>query len=188
MQMGLVAIKFMFIFLIALERIYELLLSKRNAAKVFALGGVEHGKSHFPYMVVLHLTFFMAIPIELFWFDQVFRIELAVLMGVISALSMGLRYWAISSLGIFWNTRVIVLPGHKAIVKGPFQWVRHPNYVAVIVEMAAIPLFYGAWRTAILYSILNLWMLKIRISVEENALKQHCSYDGNFSGKNAFVP
>lgn len=178
----------LFMTLIVIERLYELKISKKNAAAVLGKGGIEAGREHFPYMVVLHMTFFAAIPYEVFKFELQFNPELALTMGLIVALSMALRYWAIISLGIFWNTRVIVLPGHKAIIKGPFRWIRHPNYVAVIIEMAAIPLFYGAWRTALVYSFLNFLMLKTRISVEEQALKKHCSYGGMFAGKNSFIP
>ena len=86
------------------------------------------------------------------------------------ALSMSLRYWAISSLGRRWNTRVVVLPGVPLEAAGPYRHLRHPNYLAVVIEIFALPLVHSAWLTAIVFSVLNLIVLRTRIAVEERAL------------------
>ncbi|MDD9950361.1 MAG: isoprenylcysteine carboxyl methyltransferase [Zetaproteobacteria bacterium] len=178
----------LFILCILIERVYELKISRQNAAVILAQGGIEVGREHFPYMVALHFLFFVAIPVEVVVWETPFSPYYA--MGVVMLVvgTMALRYWAIRSLGLLWNTRVLVLPGRPAVQKGPFKWIRHPNYLAVILELAVIPLFHGAWRTAVIFSCLNLWMLRTRIAVEEHALREHCAYADAFAEKHAFVP
>jgi methyltransferase len=91
--------------------------------------------------------------------------------GVVGALiAQGLRYWAVSTLGRRWSTRIVVFPGRAPVQAGPYRWMRHPNYLAVVLEMASVPLAVGAWRTAILFSALNAWLLSARIPLEERAL------------------
>ena len=91
---------------------------------------------------------------------------------------MGLRYWAIATLGHRWNARIIVLPGQDAIgAVGPYRFIRHPNYVAVIAEFICLPLFHSAWFTAVLFSVANGWLLRTRIRAEEKALQDHCGYE-----------
>ena len=174
--------------LVALERIVELGISKRNAAAIFERGGTEHGQGHFPVMVFLHTAIFPAAFLEAWLLDRPWRIELAVAMGVLIVLTMMLRYWAIRSLGVHWNTRVIVLPDAEIVAGGPYQWIRHPNYLAVIVELAAMPLFHGAWITALTFGIANLVLLRHRIQVEEAALDTHCRDIHKLSTKNRFLP
>ena len=92
-------------------------------------------------------------------------------MLALVALTMTLRYWAISTLGRRWNTRVVVLSGRPLVHHGPYRWMRHPNYLAVVVEIAAVPLIYGAWWTALAFSAGNLLVLRTRLRVEEAALR-----------------
>jgi methyltransferase len=91
--------------------------------------------------------------------------------------AQGLRYWAIATLGRRWNVRVIVVPGLAAVHDGPYRFMRHPNYVAVVLEGFAVPLMHGAWATAIAFTLLNAWLLRTRVRCEETALRDHCDYD-----------
>lgn len=166
--------------LVGAERLVELVVSKRNAARAFDAGGVEYGKSHFPYMVVLHTSFLFAAPLEVLLLDRPFVPALGAVMTGVLLFTMVLRYWVIHTLDGRWNTRVIVVPGLKAVTGGPFSYFRHPNYLAVVLELIALPLIHTAWLTALVYTLLNAWMLKVRIGVEEAALKQHCSYEEQF--------
>lgn len=173
---------------VALERLVELVISKRNAAAIFERGGSEHGQGHFPVMVFLHTAIFPAAFLEAWLMDRPWRLELAVAMGVLILLTMILRYWAIRSLGVHWNTRVIVLPDAEIVAGGPYRWIRHPNYLAVIVELAAMPLFHGAWITAVVFGVANLFLLRHRIRVEEAALDTHCRDVHQLANRNRFLP
>ena len=174
--------------LIALERVVELRISKRNAAAILQQGGSEHGQGHFPVMVLLHTAIFPACFLEAWLLERPWRVGLGIAMALLIALTMALRYWAIRSLGPHWNTRVIVLPDAKIVSKGPYQWIRHPNYLAVIIELAAMPLFHGAWITMTTFGVANLFLLKHRIQVEEKALETHCDDLNHLSDKNRFLP
>jgi methyltransferase len=160
--------------LIALERLLELRLSRRNAARILGQGGQEWGAAHFPIMVFLHTAIFPAAWAEVHFLHRPWQPVLAGGMALLILGTMGLRYWAIHSLGSHWNTRVIVLPGAELVAKGPYRWIRHPNYLAVILELAAIPLFHGAWWTAIAFGLANLVVLRHRIRVEEQAMASLC--------------
>jgi methyltransferase len=173
---------------IALERIWELFLSRRNARLALEQGGVEVGQRHFRWMVVLHTLIFPACLGEVLFLARPFHSWLGGAMGAALVASMGLRYWAVSTLGPAWNTRVWVVPGRPVVVNGPYRWVRHPNYVAVCMEMLALPLLHGAWMTAGVFSLLNAALLKVRIGVEEAALTEHCGYGEHMERRPRFLP
>lgn len=165
---------------VGVERLVELVLSTRNARRVRSRGGLEVGQRHYGFMVVLHTLFLISCFVEVVALGRSpIRGVSALALGFI-VLSMALRYWAISSLGDRWNTRVLVEPGAPAVRRGPYRFFRHPNYVAVVLEILALPLVHGAWATALLFSIANATLLKVRIDVEETALREHCDYDGVF--------
>ncbi len=108
---------------------------------------------------------------------------LAVLLG-----AQALRYWAVVSLGPAWNVRVIVVPGDPPIRGGPYRFVRHPNYLAVLVEGIALPLIHTAWLTAVVMTVLNAILLRARIRCEEAALERYCGYEGRFAGTPRLLP
>ena len=132
-------------------------------------------------MVVLHATFLVAGPLETLLLSRVFRPLLAASCIVGLCVSMALRYWAIGTLGERWSTRIICRPGEPAIRRGPYRWMRHPNYGAVVLEMVTLPMIHTAWLTATLYSVLNLWMLRVRVRSEEHALRRFADYDRIFA-------
>ena len=120
--------------------------------------------------VVMHSLFLPSCALEVWVLSRPWRPALGFSMLALVALTMALRYWAISTLGRRWNTRVVIVPGRELVSGGPYRWMRHPNYLAVVVEIAALPLVHGAWGTAIAFSLLNLLVLRVRLSVEEAAL------------------
>jgi methyltransferase len=156
---------------VGLERLAELVVSKRNAAWAFARGGVEHGKGHYPAMVLLHTGLLAGAVAEVWLLDRPFIPALGWSMLALVLASQALRWWCIGSLGRQWNTRVIVVPGLSLVTRGPYRFVRHPNYVAVVVEGAALPLVHSAWLTAAAFTALNAVLLTVRIRVEDNALR-----------------
>ncbi|MFJ2519557.1 isoprenylcysteine carboxyl methyltransferase family protein [Cellulosimicrobium cellulans] len=155
----------------AVERLAELVVSARNARWSFARGGVESGRGHFPAMVALHTGLLVACVVEAWLADRPFLPWLGWPMLVLVLASQGLRWWCIATLGPRWNTRVIVVPGLPLVARGPYRWLRHPNYVAVVVEGVALPLVHSCWVTALAFTVLNAVLLaRFRIPAEERAL------------------
>lgn len=154
--------------LVGFERVAELVVSLRNASWSFAQGGVESGRGHYPFMVALHTGLLAGCLVEAA--HRPFVPALGWTMLVIVLLSQGLRWWCITVLGRQWNTRVIVVPGLRLVARGPYRWMHHPNYVAVVAEGIALPLVHTAWVTAVVFTVLNIPLLAIRIRSEEAAL------------------
>jgi len=153
------------------ERVAELVVSRRNAAWSFARGGTEFGWRHFPFMVVLHGGLLVGCVTEVIVADRPFIAWLGWPMLVLVLASQALRWWCIASLGPQWNTRVIVVRDIALVTRGPYRWLRHPNYLAVIVEGFALPLVHTAGVTACLFSVLNaLLLFAVRIPCEERGL------------------
>lgn len=179
---------FAFLALIAVERGVELAISRRNAAWAFSRGGIEVGGAHFRWMKMMHLAFFVACASEVVLLGRPFYAALGVPMLALVAASQALRYWAIDSLGRYWNVRVIVVPGASTVASGPYRWLRHPNYLAVILEGIAIPLVHSAWLSAVAFTLLNAWLLSIRVACEEEALALHCDYVARLGDRRRFLP
>lgn len=177
-----------FLALLGLERLFELALSRRHAAWAFSVGGIEHGQRHFKLMKVLHLAFFVGCVSETLLLRRPFTPALGYPMLALALATQALRYWAIASLGRHWNVRVIVVPGAPAINAGPFRYLRHPNYLAVVLEGIAVPLIHGAWLTALAFTLLDAALLVVRIRCEESALSMHCDYQRRLAGRARFVP
>jgi len=156
--------------LIVAERLVELAITRRHARRLRARGGVEVGEDRYRWMVLVHSAFLAACPLEVFLFDRPFVPALGAAMLGLLAATMVLRYWAISALGDRWTTKVFVVPGEALVARGPYRFLRHPNYLAVVFEVAALPLVHTAWLTAAVFSVLNVLVLRTRIRVEETAL------------------
>lgn len=166
--------------LVGAERVFELVLSRRHAHATMARGGIEYGQRHFRVMSLMHSAFFAACLCEVIVLRRPFVAALGWPMLACVIAAQALRYWAISSLGDRWNVRVIVVPGEPAVRRGPYRFLRHPNYVAVGVELLALPLVHSAYVTAIAFSAANVVMLAVRIRCEEQALRLHCNYTERF--------
>jgi methyltransferase len=158
------------VLLVGVERLAELAVSKRNAAWSFARGGVETGRGHFPAMVALHTGLLAGCIAEVVLADRPFIPWLGWPMLVLALGSQALRWWCIATLGPRWNTRVLVVPGLAPVRRGPYRLFRHPNYVAVVVEGFALPLVHTAWVTALVFTALNVPLLRVRLRVENAAL------------------
>jgi methyltransferase len=157
--------------LVALERLAELVVSNRNAAWSFARGGRETGQGHYRFMVLLHSGFLVAMLVEAWVRRPEVPPTLAWTMLALVLASQALRWWCIATLGRRWNTRVIIVPGLPAVSSGPYRFLSHPNYVAVVVEGFALPLVHGAWITALVFTVANAALLAVRIRVENAALR-----------------
>jgi len=153
------------------ERIFELVVSTRNAKWAFERGGVEFGREHFPWMVALHTGLLVASFVEVVVAQRPFLPWLGWPALVLALASQGLRWWCITTLGPRWNTRVIVVPGLPLVTRGPYRWFSHPNYVAVVVEGVALPLVHTAWVTAVVFTVLDAGVLAVRLRVESRALQ-----------------
>ena len=156
--------------LVGLERLAELVVSKRNAAWSMERGGVETGFGHYPFMVVLHTGLLVGALAEAWIRRPDVPALLAWSMTGLVLASQVLRWWCITTLGRRWNTRVIIVPGMPPVRSGPYRLLRHPNYVAVVVEGVALPLVHAAWITALLFSVANALLLRVRIRTEDAAL------------------
>jgi methyltransferase len=156
---------------VALQRLLELRLSRRNERLLRARGAIERGRGHYPLIVALHALWLFSTLIEGLLrgpgLPALWPIPMALFLLV-----QPLRYWTIRSLGDYWNTRILVVPGAKLVAGGPYRYLRHPNYVVVAVEVATFPLIFGAWVTALVFSVLNAALLFVRIREENRALAE----------------
>ncbi len=177
-----------FISLLVVERGFELWLSHRNAAWARSAGAIEYGQRHLIWMKLLHTSFFVACLSEVWLLSPPFIPALGGLCLVAVLGSQALRYWVIATLGRRWNVAVLVLPGVSAVSSGPFRFLKHPNYLAVVVEGIAVPLLHSAYLTAICFSALNAWLLAVRIRCEENALAVHADYAERLGDRGRLLP
>jgi methyltransferase len=150
--------------LVTLQRLGELWLSNRNTKRLMAQGAREHARRHYPLIVALHVTWLAALgwlapsrPIDAVWLALFVLIEIG-------------RLWVLASLGPRWTTRIIVVPRAPLVRRGPYRWLNHPNYLVVAAEIAVLPLAFGLWQLALIFSVLNAAVLAIRIREENRAL------------------
>jgi methyltransferase len=153
------------ILLVALQRLLELVYAERNTRRLMAAGAIEIGRGHYPLFILLHGSWLVALML----FVPSDAPVNGPLIGLFILLQLA-RVWVVGTLGRFWTTRIISLPGAPLVARGPYRFVRHPNYLVVIGEIAVLPLAFGAWQIALLYSVLNLALLAWRIRAENGAL------------------
>jgi methyltransferase len=174
--------------LVAAGRLIELRIAGRNRRALLARGGVEVAPGHYPWMVLQHTAFLICCPLEVWLLGRPFLPLLGIPMLLLVVLATGLRYWVISTLDGRWTTRIVVLPGASPVTGGPYRFLRHPNYLAVIAEILALPLVHTAWLTAIVFSVLNGILLRVRIRDEEDALSRMTDYGTVFAGHPRLMP
>jgi methyltransferase len=150
--------------LVTLERFAELWLAKRNTSRLLAQGAREHASGHYPLIVALHVLWLASLwwlaaeqPVDGFW------------LGLFVIIEIG-RVWVLASLGPRWTTRIIVLPNAPLVRRGPYRFLNHPNYAVVVAEIAVLPLVFGLWLVALVFTLLNGVLLWIRIREENRAL------------------
>jgi methyltransferase len=156
---------------VGLQRLLELVVSRRNERLLRARGAIERGEKHYPLIVAMHALWLLSTFVEGALrgpeLPDYWPAPLAAFLLV-----QPLRYWAILSLGESWNTRILIVPGAKLVRRGPYRYLNHPNYIVVVVEIVSFPLIFGAWITALIFSILNAVLLSVRIREENRALRE----------------
>ena len=158
------------VLLVGAERVVELVLSKRHIAWSIANGGREFGAGHYPAMVTLHSALLVGAVVEVLTAHRPFLPFVGWPMLAVVLAAQSLRWWCIATLGRHWNTKIVVIPGRPLVVAGPYRWLRHPNYVAVVAEGIALPMVHTAWLTCVAFTSLNAWLLSVRIRTENAAL------------------
>lgn len=151
--------------LVALQRLAELVYAERNTRALLARGAVEIGRAHYPLIVAVHATWLLAIGALLPSNGQVSFLLLVVFVAL-----QALRVWVIATLGPYWTTRIITLKSAPLVRRGPYRFIRHPNYAVVIGEIAVLPLVFGEVWVAVVFTILNAAVLTFRIRQENEAL------------------
>jgi methyltransferase len=172
--------------IVAAERVFHLGLAARNTRRALARGAIERGGDHYRRMAIFHAAFLVSAAAEAILLRRSFP-------GILGWVALGgaagaqvLRYWSVATLGARWNTRILVIPGSMPVCRGPYRFVRHPNYLAVIIEIACIPLIRGCWLTAVVFSAGNAALLRVRIREEEAAMG--AAYEMEFAGIPRFIP
>jgi methyltransferase len=158
-----------FILFVILQRIIELFLARRNEKILKAQGAIEYDKNGYVIIVIMHTVFFISLILEKLFLDRPLN-RYWIILVILFALAQILRYWAIRTLGIYWNTKILVTPKHKLIRTGPYKYLKHPNYIAVSIELAVIPIFFSCYITALTFSLLNFLLLRRRVYMESYAL------------------
>ncbi|HET7629631.1 MAG TPA: isoprenylcysteine carboxyl methyltransferase family protein [Bacillales bacterium] len=169
------------------QRLTELIIAKKNERWMREQGGYERGAEHYKWIVMLHVMFFVSLATEVavfgarpaFWWPLPFVVFLC---------AQFLRVSVLVAMGRYWNTKIMILPGAEVVAKGPFRYIRHPNYVTVTLEFLSLPLMFQAYYTALLFSALNaLVLVGIRIPEEEKALREATDY-GESTGQSRWFP
>lgn len=168
--------------LVVLQRLTEVVIAKRNEKWMLSQGAYEVGASHYPYMVAMHISFFLFLIVEIVTnnngISPLFPVFFILFLAV-----QALRIWCIRSLGTFWNTKILILPDAQVVRKGPYVYMRHPNYAVVCLEILLLPLMFQAYFTAFCFTLLNITMLSVRIPIEEKALRDATNYNRVFQKK-----
>lgn len=176
------------VLLVAAQRSAELRLSRRNEARLRAYGAREHAAGHFVIMQLMHGAWFASMLLETKLLRTPFRPWLALAALLVFGVGQALRISAMRALAGRWTVRIFVLPEAPPVTRGIYRYLKHPNYLGVVLEIAALPLVHSAWRTALVFSIANALLLWWRISAEERALDANGTYRASFAGLSRFIP
>ena len=161
------------------QRLLELRLSARNRRRLLSRGGKEVRPETYRTMVALHTLFLVSLTLESYPWRVPMDTRTAGCLAALAAVTF-LRYWAIASLGQYWNTRVVVVPGAMVVRSGPYRFLRHPNYLVIVLEFLLLPLLLRAPATLVFFSLANLAVLRQRVRIEEEALRQDTDYTDRF--------
>lgn len=178
----------LFFAFIVTQRVVELGIARKNEKWIKSMGAIEYGREHYKYMVSLHVAFLASFLVEVVMLDRSLSPFWPAILSLF-IMTQSLRIWSIQSLGKFWNTKVLILPDASIVKAGPYKFLRHPNYTIVVLEILLIPLMFQAFYTAIVFTLLNAWMLSVRIPLEEKALSERTTnYATYMEGRNRFSP
>jgi methyltransferase len=173
---------------VALLRGVELVISRRNQRRLEAQGVLKAKDPYFHWMVLLHAAVLAGAALEVLWLNRPMIPAVAIVAGALFALANAVRWWVIRTLGAHWNVQVMDSVSLGVISSGPFRLVRHPNYAAVFIELAALPLIHTAWLTALVGSVGHAWVLSRRLAVEEAVLLRNARYRATVAHKPRFIP
>lgn len=157
--------------IVIIQRLTELVIAKRNEKWLRANGAVEYGNEHYKYIVLQHIMFFISMFIEYNFKER--HLEFSVinyLFLLIFILMQVMRFWVLISLGKYWNTKILRIPGSQLVSKGPYRFFKHPNYIIVCCEIIAIPMIFDLYITAVVFTFLNAFVLAVRIKEENKVL------------------
>jgi methyltransferase len=174
--------------LVGIGRLVELGISRRNQRNLAKQGVEKVREPHFRWMVMIHGGVLVAAALEVTLLHRPLIPALAVSMGMLFVLANALRWWVIRSLAGFWNVEVMASPRVGVVTSGPYRWVRHPNYVAVVAEMFSLPMIHTAWITALLGTLADLEILRRRIHAEDGVLMANATYRAAMGMKPRFLP
>ena len=162
-----------FVLAIIIQRLLELRIARRNLEFAFASGSKEYAPEHYKWIVLLHVSWIVFMFLEGILRGSSLSNLWWLWLGIFVLAQAG-RYWAISSLGKYWNTRIIIFPGGNLVATGPYKYFKHPNYIIVALELFVAPMIFGCWMTAVISSLVNAWLLLgVRIPAEERALEEY---------------
>lgn len=173
---------------VIVQRLFEMGLSDRHAAKILQQGGQQHGDNLLGAVKVLQVSWWVAMIAEVWYFDRPFIPALAAVAFVGTIAGQVLRYLSMQALGWRWTLPILTVPGLDVVETGVYRYLKHPNWLGVILEIAALPLIHSAYLTAIAFSLANAWLMSKRIRTEERALAENSNYAAAFAGKPRFFP
>lgn len=173
---------------VIVQRLFELRISKNNEAYILERGAVRHSDNLLGAVKVLQTIWFIAAIAEVFYFDRPFNLLLAAIALLAALAGQVLRYLSMQALGKRWTLPIITLPNTPVVVRGVYFYVRHPNWLGVTIEIAALPSIHGAYLTAIICSCVNAWLMSQRIQTEEKALTENSNFDLAFAHRPRFIP
>jgi methyltransferase len=173
---------------VGLGRIVELRISKRNQRQLSTQGVRKVAEPHFRWMVIVHAGILVGAAVEVLVLHRPFIPALAIPMAVLFVLANCLRWWVIRTLAGHWNVEVMASSKVGVVTSGPYRWVRHPNYVAVVIELFSLPMIHTAWITALAGSLADLEILRRRLQVEDTVLMTNPSYQLAMGAKPRFLP
>jgi methyltransferase len=166
---------------IIVQRLLELRVARRNLKWALEQGGKEYSPEHYPAMVALHTTWIAALLIEGLARGSQLSSFWGLWFGLFVLAQFG-RYWVINTLGRYWNTRIVIIPGGQRVTRGLYAFIPHPNYAIVALELFCTPLIFGAWITALVFTVLNAWLLLgVRIPAENRALETYLQTNSSSS-------
>ncbi|MCA1030443.1 hypothetical protein LCL95_05235 [Bacillus timonensis] len=178
---------YIFFLYIVVQRLVELMIARMNESWMKLRGAIEVGKNHYKYIVIVHVLFLLSLFFEVRYTNA----NLSNLWPILFPLfifTQIIRVWALTSLGKYWNTKVLIIPNEKIISTGPYKFIRHPNYLIVTLEFFIIPFLFEAYVTAFVFSVLNIILLSIRIPIEEKALMELTDYKRKLGLRTRFLP
>ena len=178
----------LFLVVTALEMLFEVRISIRNSAALIRRGAIEIGPAVLPVMTMMYIVMYMGSVVEFLLSHPVLPLWWLLLFLMIFVLAKGLKFWAVSTLGEYWTMKLLILPESKVVTAGPYRWVRHPNYIAVLLEIAATTLLGKCFVTFGVVFFSFLVVLRYRIRLEEEGLLSHTDYAAGMTSKRRFLP